>query len=705
VQVDWLPLFKKRLLITSLTIKDSSLTIEKADAETLYIAGINIPLETSQKRKSEDKPSTWGIGLNTLRLVNNSFIYQSSIFSDSITINDLAINQAFSWEPNHLSEFAFNTQLNKSLISGNISVSMFSDTPLIKGQLHVQKLDLNDFQPFIKEHLQELKGFVNTNITFTMLLNKNSIDYKQTGSLSINQASITTPSLNSSFASANWNGSVQYTTTPEMPSLHLQGQLELNELFSKNPETKMTVGATHKLAIKNLTIKQIQDIRASSIEVDGLLVATNDLGHSLIDSKKILIKDLHLQNLKDININKINLIGLTAQIDINEQNDIVLLKKLTDSLPPQEKNKASETEASVKPANFHLASLAISKNSHINLSKKTEQGSIKKNIQLNQVDIGDINSLKPKKPTPINIKATIDEFSTLSVKGKIYPFDKKTNAALQSKLSAFELNEFSPLIREQLGYNIQHGQLNADFKIDIKDNILDGDTSVEINQLVLEAADKNKMAKMTQQLSMPLDSALSLLRDDNDDIKLKIPVKGDLASPNFNISDIINTALGNALQGTVKNFLKYALQPYGLIFMAAEKAYGVATAIKLDALAFPPGQDTLPLDSASYLKRVGELMQKRPQLRIRVCGFATTQDRLFLQNSSNKADSILSKEQQENATNETLLELAKNRQIAVKSHLVTTYQLKVTRLFACKPQIETSQPIEVAEKPRVELLI
>lgn len=705
LQVDWLPLFKKRLLITSLAIKDSSLKIEKIDEQTLYVGGINIPLDTSEKGKKESPSSTWGIGLNKLYLVNNFFTYQSQIFSDSFTINDLNIDQALSWEPNQVSGFSFNTQLNESFISGNITVSMFSDTPLIKGQLNIQKLNLNDFQPLVKEYLQELKGLVSSNVEFSVRLGKNTIDYKQTGSLSINQVTITTPSLNSAFESATWSGSAQYTTASETPSLYLQGQLEFNELSSKNPQTKMSIASAHKLAIKDLTINQTHDIKVSSIEVDGLSVAKTDLKHHLIDSKKVLIEDFYLQNLKDIGINKINLAGLTAQIDINKQGDIVLLKKLTDSLPASEEKKVDKTNDSSKPAQFHLAGLAISKDSYIKFSKETEQGSIKKDIFLNRVSIGDINSQTPKKPTPLDIKATIDKFSTLTIGGNIFPFSEKTNIALQTKLSAFELHGFSPIIREQLGYNIQNGQLNADLDINIKDNILDGETSVEINQLVLDAADENKMAKMTQQLSMPLDSALSLLRDDNDDIKLEIPIKGDLTSPDFNIGDIINTALGNALQGTVKNILKYALQPYGLIFMAAEKAYGVATAIKLDALTFPPGQDILPPDSANYLKRVGELMQKRPQLRIRVCGFATTQDRLFLQSQPHKIDNSLSKEQLENLNNDTLLELAKNRQIAVKSHLVTTYQLETTRLFACKPQIETAPNKKVAENPRVELLI
>ena len=705
LRVDWLPLFKKRLLITSLSIKNSSLTIAKNNEQTLYIAGINIPQSTSEKRTEEEPPSTWGIGLNKLHLFNNSFAYQSQVFSDTFTIKDLTTDHALSWEPKQISGFSFNTQLNKSFISGNITASIFSDTPLIKGQLNIQELNLNNFQPLVKEHLHKLEGTLNSNVEFSLLLDKNTIDYKQTGSLSINNATITTLSLGSVFSSAKWNGAAQYTTTTETPSVHLQGQLEFNELSGKNLQTKMSIAATHKLSIKDLTINQTHDIKASSIELDDLSVAKIDSKNPLVDSKKVLIKDFYLQNLKDTNINKINLIGLTAQIDIDKQGGVILLKKLTDSLSSSNEKKVNKIDDSTKPAQFHLASLAISKDSHLKLSKETEQGSIKKDIYLDHVNIGDLNSKTPRKPTPVNIKATIDKFSTLAIEGNILPFSEKANIALQTKLSAFELHEFSPIIREQLGYNIQNGQLNADLNINIKDNILDGTTSVEINQLVLDAADENKMAKMTQQLSMPLDSALSLLRDDNDDIKLKIPVKGDIASPDFNINDIINTALGNALQGTVKNVLKYALQPYGLIFMAAEKAYGAATSIKLDALTFPPGQDTLPIESKNYLQRVGELMQKRPQLRIRVCGFATTKDHLFLQSQPNKNGTPPPKDQQESLDKEKLLELAKNRQIAVKSHIVTKYKVETTRLFSCKPQINTSSNNESKEPPRVELLI
>lgn len=705
LQVDWLPLFRQRLLITSLTIKDAHIKINKQDPQTLYIGGIKVPLSKPDNDKPIEQASTWEVGLNKLHLINNSFTYQSDIFSDHFTISHLTIDEALSWDPEQLSTFSFNTRLNKSHINGSVNVSIFADRPSINGHLNVTNLDLNNFEPLLQDSLLELKGLLDTDIEFSLLLGESSINYSQTGSLSIKQAAITTASFRHTLTSADWNGSAQLITTPEEPTINAQGQLTLREISTTNQQTNIVLATAQKLTVKNLAIKKINDISISSVEIEDLSVGKATSNNSLVTSKKLLVDNIQLLSLSEIDIKKIDLDGLNAAIDINEQGEIALLNKLINSLPVGDKNKANETNDPAKPIQFHIANMIISKDSHIKLSKETEQKRIKKNITLDRVDIGNIDSLTPKKPTPVNIQATIDQFSKLSIQGNISPLSKKTNASIQAKLSAFELHEFSPIIRDELGYNIQNGQLNADLNIAIKDNILKGETSIEINQLALEAADESKMAKMTQQLSMPLDSALSLLRDDNNDIKLNIPVKGDLSSPDVNISDIINTALGNALQGTVKNVLKYALQPYGVIFMAAEKAYGIATAIKLEALVFLPGDGVLPANSIKQLKKIGELMKKRPQLRIRICGFATEHDRVFLQNQPNSTDSTSPIEQQEKLIHQTLLELAKKRQTTVKTHLVNTYHLDATRLFACKPQVENHPNSETTEKPRVELMI
>ncbi|ORU91517.1 MAG: hypothetical protein A6F70_00090 [Cycloclasticus sp. symbiont of Bathymodiolus heckerae] len=208
LQVDWLPLFNKRLFVSSLSIKDSNIKIDQPDSTSLYIAGIHIPLNTKKDDKQQD--ASWGFGLNKLHLTNNRFSYASENFSDELTIQDFFISKAFSWEPKETSDFSFDLQFNKSSIAGNIRVSMFAEYPSIEGQLKIQKLNLNDFHSLLKTQLTELKGVVDTDLTFEVLLGKNSIHVQQKGSLFINQAIISTDALNNSFSSAYWTGASTY---------------------------------------------------------------------------------------------------------------------------------------------------------------------------------------------------------------------------------------------------------------------------------------------------------------------------------------------------------------------------------------------------------------------------------------------------------------------------------------------------------------
>ncbi|PCH84110.1 MAG: hypothetical protein COB89_05145, partial [Piscirickettsiaceae bacterium] len=472
---------------------------------------------------------------------------------------------------------------------------------------------------------------------------------------------------------------------------------------SKNQQTDFLVAALQQLSIPKVELREIDDIKLSAITLSGLTIAAKQSKKPLLNSKLISIESLHIEDLRNISLGKIKLDSVLALLDINQQGDLPLLTQLNDNLAS---NKEQTTPApnESEPSHIHIAGITFTGNNVIDINKATKSGSVKKTILIKQLDIGDINSQNEKQLTPITLKAVIDKHSNITTDASIALFSKKTNANIKASLNAIELHSFSPIISEQIGYKIHTGQLNANLDLNIKRNILDGKTSVDINQLSLEIANADTASKMTSQLPMPLESALSLLRDDNDDISLSIPIKGNLASPDLNISDVINTAIGNALQGTVKNYLKYALQPYGLIFMAAEQAYGAATAIRLEAVTFPAGEATLPSNAATYLEKIGGMMNKRPSLRIKVCGLSTSADTV-VSNPGNQTKSESVKPigtTPTTITKEQRLELAKSRALAVKSHLISNYSIDAKRLFSCAPSIDDT---DKGSAPRVELSI
>jgi hypothetical protein len=753
VEVDWLPLFKQQIMIKSILLKGAHLEVEQGKEKALTIAGLKIPsAEAEEKSEKEPAANAWGIGLGRVHFVDNGIDFKSPDFSTDIKIADLSLAQLFSWKPGQAADFAFDTEINSAAVSGDFEVVAFSEVPTFKGKLKIDQFVLDDFITLAGGALNELKGKLSTDLSFSLSVEESAVLYQQQGSISLqdstiglkdiqfthqkvvwdgdvnfalnngqtdiiakgllaldkHQNSLNSPALETKIETASWNGEVGFKAADEKSELNVAGDFSATGLNSKNRKTKLTALQLQKLTVEGILIDQLDDIQLSKIVLNGLTVAQKQAKRKpLIKTVQISLDKLKLGNLVDLDLEAVTIDGLIADINIDKNGELVLVDELLSSLSSQKavpKEVATQNDKDGKKPLIRVGAINVTGNSKIALTTATNSDLVKKKIQIKKLSIGEVNNQKPKRLTPFKLAATINKHSKFTMMGKVAPFTEKVNAQIVSKLKSFELPEFSPLIREELGYDIHSGQLDSDIKVKIKDDQLNGNIKIDIHKLAMESADPDKVAKMVQQLTMPLDSALSLLRDKNDDIELDIPIKGDISKPDFAVGDVINRAMGNALQGTVTTYLKYALQPYGLIYMAAEQAYGAATSISLEAVQFQPSEPLLSDQSKQYMERIGQLMLKRPGLRIRVCGFATAADRVRLIELRKEAGKEVPKEEgkaQIDPFHDALLDLAREREHVVKSHLVSTYQISEDRLFSCLPKIEE----EKGQLPRVELLI
>jgi hypothetical protein len=187
-------------------------------------------------------------------------------------------------------------------------------------------------------------------------------------------------------------------------------------------------------------------------------------------------------------------------------------------------------------------------------------------------------------------------------------------------------------------------------------------------------------------LNMTLDSALRLLRDKQNNVKLNIPISGNTNDPQFSVADAVNKVLAKTLQKSALSYLKYMLGPYGIGISVAEFAYGQATKIRLNPILFAPGSDELDEAAIGYLQRVAAIMQEYPEVRVSVCGVATESDR---------------KAMDKNTSTDALLELAQNRMHIIEDHLIKLNEIEAKRIIACEPKIDSS----AAAKPRANLEI
>ena len=196
-------------------------------------------------------------------------------------------------------------------------------------------------------------------------------------------------------------------------------------------------------------------------------------------------------------------------------------------------------------------------------------------------------------------------------------------------------------------------------------------------------------------IGMPLDKALGMLRDKDDNITLEVPVQGKLGEIEFGTGQIINTARKRATTAGMKTYLLLAFQPYGALIMVAEAVGKQAGKINLDPIAFEPEKSELTEKHKDYLGKLGKVMSDRPQILVELCGYTTATDLYGTKAVKNAANEL--SEKQVN----TMIELGTARQQTVKDYMISAFKIDDGRLLTCSP--EHDQKAEA--KPRVELLI
>jgi len=167
-----------------------------------------------------------------------------------------------------------------------------------------------------------------------------------------------------------------------------------------------------------------------------------------------------------------------------------------------------------------------------------------------------------------------------------------------------DLTPMTPYSGTYLGYVIDKGKLNLDLNYQIEHQKISAKNKVMIDQFTF--GDTVESDKAT---SLPVALAIALLKDNNDEIHLDIPVSGDMNDPNFSIGGIIFTVLKNLL-------VKAATSPFALLgamLGGDEESTGIS---------FIPGTTTIDAEQLTKLESLAEMLVKRPALTLEISGFA-----------------------------------------------------------------------------------
>jgi len=216
----------------------------------------------------------------------------------------------------------------------------------------------------------------------------------------------------------------------------------------------------------------------------------------------------------------------------------------------------------------------------------------------------------------IDLNGQVDDYGTARIGGEMNIFDPKGFTDVEMRFENLEMANLTPYSGQFAGRKIDSGKLSLKLDYQIDNSRLLGE-----NQIVVDRLKLGERVESPKAVNLPLDLAIALLEDRNGVIDIGLPVKGDLANPEFSVGHLVWKAFVNLIT-------KIVTSP----FRALGGLLGGETE-NLDIVAFEPGKSEVPPPEAEKLQQLAQAMEKRPQLKLVVQGrFSPQHDSEALQN-------------------------------------------------------------------------
>jgi len=213
----------------------------------------------------------------------------------------------------------------------------------------------------------------------------------------------------------------------------------------------------------------------------------------------------------------------------------------------------------------------------------------------------------------IDLKGKIDNSGPVTITGKIKPVKDDLLVDIHFLLDAMELGGLTPYTGKFLGYKVERGKLSLDLHYNIVKRQLESTNTIFLDQFHL--GDKVDSPTAT---NLPVNLALSLLRDRHGEIHLDVPVNGSFDDPKFRVFPIILQVLVNLVEKAVTS-------PFALL------AGGSGGGEEMSYIMFDNGSSLLKETEIKKLDTLAKALDNRPTIKVQMQGRADPlADRLAL---------------------------------------------------------------------------
>ncbi len=535
-------------------------------------------------------------------------------------------------------------------------------------------------------------------------------------------------------AELHWTGKAAYGQSDGKLQLETRGDLRLGQVLLDAPQHQQELLAFDRLILKDIHIQNPQLLDVAAITFENLLFARQQAAEeagpgtppAAVQSRRSHLSDILYSDTEGIYVRRVEHRDLHFSMRRSPGGDfyvVGVIDILLDALSQDAGADASgagegkpesgpaTTGPRVQAIRVRADEISVLGDSALTFADQGVNPPYQARLKFDRLRIAKLDSGRPEQSSPFELNARIGKHAQLNLHGSGRFFAERLSANISGRLDALELPPLSSYTAAALGYDLTSGQLDADIDIHVKEGKLSGKNRLQMHELEVARLDADELEKAQPQTTLPLETGLMMLRDDEGTIELELPIGGDIHDPEFDPTDAINQALAKGMQQGARTYLSAALFPFGTLITVAEVAGKAAMEIRLDPVVFGAASTTLDTTAREYLQKVAQILKKRPHLDVKICGVAVEDDRealtrlaavkarLETATTRGKAEKAA---RPEPGSDQRLRALAEERAAAVKDHVIGEQGIKANRLIACRAKIDKQ---DSRGKPRAELLL
>ncbi|WP_018991987.1 DUF748 domain-containing protein [Aromatoleum toluclasticum] len=213
-------------------------------------------------------------------------------------------------------------------------------------------------------------------------------------------------------------------------------------------------------------------------------------------------------------------------------------------------------------------------------------------------------SSDPSTIAKLDLRGKVDNAAPVTVVGQLNPFRQDRYLDIAASVKDFELTAVSAYSGKYVGYGIQKGKLSADLNYKIEDRKLTATNRVFLDQLTFG----DKVDSPTA-LNLPVQLAVSLLKNSRGEIDLNMPIGGSLDDPEFSVAGIVIKAIINL----IGKALTAPFSLLGSMFGGGEE---------LSYIEFAPGRASLDKATTEKVATLARALADRPALKLEITAHA-----------------------------------------------------------------------------------